>query len=285
MYSRAEYSMFKSTEVKSVKQLEAVLSETIQFVVGYEPYLKQRNLQDLFSESNSNAENFIAQYLNECDVNVSNNLGMTLLHILIWAKRPDLAKMIVESPKFNKMNYKFSLPVGMAPMYASALDLAIALFLESAVELPFIELLLQNGAKVPNPEKKFLNSEFTSVFYPHMVCDTAEIKPKEELTNLFCLLHRYGFSISGMEANLNKRLFSTENSSDNRAQEFSENYGMSVEEQKTKFTSFIDNLKQKRDQTPVDGVLVVELTAERLDNGEHTLNLPFDPHDRPCVIM
>lgn len=287
MHTKTEFSMFKSTDINSVKQLETVLSERVGFVVGYEPYLKQRNLHNLFNEENKDAAQFITQYLSECDVNASNNLGMTLLHTLIWANRPDLSRMVIESPQFNKINYKFSLPVGMDVMYASALDLTIGFYLESPLfDLLFIELLLKHGAQLPDPTKKFLDSEFTSVFYPHIILDKEpETKSKEELIHLFCLLHRYGFSISRMEAELNKRLFSNESSGDHFSQEFEELYQISIGKQKTKFALFFDALKQKCEHIPVNGKVVVELTPERLDNGSQTLSLPFDPFDKPCLVM
>ncbi len=288
MYSRTDHTLFKSTDIKSVKQLEAALSANQTMIVAYKTYLEQVNLEKIFAEDNKEALSFLQEYLSQCDVNASNNLGMTLLHILVWAERADLAKLVVESPKFNKINYKFCIPSGMDLMYASALDLAIGVFLESSkVDLAFIELLLKNGAKLPNPEKKFLNGEFVSIFYPEIIASKTdtEAKPQADLLNLFCLLHRYGFSIAAMEQNLNKRLFNTENSFDNRAQEFAEKTGLSIDDQKAKLAAFFELLKKKCEQTPVDGAVLVELNAARLDNGKTTLNLPFDPQDQPCSVM
>ena len=213
---------------------------------------------------------------------------MTLLHTLIWANRPDLAKLIVEVPTFKKINFKFNIPVGMAPMYASALDLAIGMWLDksTAINLEFIELLLKHGAVPPNPVKKFLNEEFTSIFYPHiMKLDEEQSRSHEELIKLFCLLHRYGFSVPDMESNLNTRLFDTSESANNRSQEFAENFKVSVEEQKVKFDAFINSLREQVQLHSVDKLLVVSIDEAMLDNGRDTLRLPFDPTDRACCIM
>lgn len=278
--------------VQTSGQLLQILSQDQEFIVGYEPYLNQIGLDDVFAKDNANAKVLIEDFVKNRNVNVSNNLGMTLLHTLIWADRPDLASLVLASPKFNKINFKFCIPQGMAPMYASALDLAIGLWRskESAINIKFIELLLQKGALPPKPDKKFLNGEFVSEIYPFMLPASPDDKDRElcrsseEIKDLLVLLHKYGFSVKGMEDELVKRLFDTEGWANNRAQEFSEKFNVSIEDQKTRLAQFMATVYDAIKNVPVVDCMR-ELTLEQRDNGENTLRLPFDPTDRPCCIM
>lgn len=293
MQCRDNITLFgnSSSVITNPKLLEAKLTEELGMVVGYEPYPMQVELDKTFDRDNKGAEALVQQYVNACDVNASNNVGMTLLHVLLLSDRPDLAKYVMESPQFKKINFKCCIPAGLNVMYASALDIAIDMFQEkdSAVDLPFLETLLKYGAVPPNPTKKFLVGEFVNQFYPGMVLDqTSEHmqnhKPTSALIELFSLLHRYGFSIDKMEEQLNLRLFDTEDESNNRAEEFSERFKMPVDVQKIKLAEFMSRLRAAtKDLVKTNPVVMMD--AERLDNGEDTLSLPFDPMDRPCCIM
>lgn len=273
------------------KQLQKILSCFQIYINDDSPYLEQLRITHLFSKTNPEAEAIIKAYLQSCDVNASNNLGMTLLHVLIWADRPDLASMVVTAPAFHKINFKFSLPFNSRFMYASALDLAIGHWLAkvSAINLEFIELLLKQGATPPKPNKKFLEGEFVSKIYPLMLpakayADRDNYRSPDEIKDMLCLLHRYGFSIQSMETELRRRLFDTQSDSNGRAAEFADVFGVSVEDQKVILDEFMQKL-----HVAVKNVLItkpsVEMTEERLDNGESTLRLPYDPSDRPCVVM
>ena len=282
----------QAVEITTSKQLMDVLASDQICIVAYKPYLEQLNLTKLFSKTNPTAKAILEDYLKKFDVNVSNNLGMTLLHTLIWADRPDLASMVIAEQAFYKINFKFSLPYDMAIMYASALDLAIGLWRtkDSAINLELIELLLKHGAIPPKPDKKFLAGEFVSEIYPFMLpaktddADSDSTRSPDEIIDMFCLLHRYGFSIQEMQTQLYVRLFDTKNDFNGRAAEFAEKFGVSVEDQKIMLDDFMQKLYVAVKNVPVMKP-AVEMTPERLDNGENTLRLPFDPHDRPCVVM
>lgn len=301
-------TMFQGSNT-NIQQLHRALTEPVRYIVGYEPYLKQVGLDTLFTETNPNAASImLSDYIQRYGVNASNNLGMTLLHVLIWASRPDLALTVIQSPQFEKINYKFSIPAGHASMYASALDLAIGLYLEKqpGFTLEFLEHLLKHGARLPKPAKKFLNEEFATFFYPLMVrpVDTDVTTPaendagigmcsKEELTQLFCLMHRYHKAISGeqkfsiqiMLDNLTKRMFSTLDDADNRAAEFEEKYHISIAEQRRQFDAFFEHLLKAVSDITSPGALDIEMTDARRDDGQSTLSLPFNPHERACSIM
>lgn len=290
MHARSENLIFSSKKKNiSTKKLEVILSEEVVSIVGYEPYLSQIKLDTLFSKDNNDAKRLVIDYLKECDVNVSNNLGMTFLHTLIWADRGDLAKLIIETPAFDKINFKFCIPVNDRSMYASALDLAIAQYMDNSatIDLEFIELLLKHGAIPPNPNKKFLSGEFASFFYPHMVMIGDEQAKPDELKKLLCLLHRYNLCISTMEKNLQLRLFDTDSSYNDRAIEFADKTGILVATQQERFVFFMSELQILIKEIPVleNGALLVEMTEARLSNGEDTVSLPFDHTYRPCCIM
>lgn len=268
-------------------QLNENLSKLITFVVAYEPYATQAGIDQYLDKGVKNSDKIFARYMEKYDVNVSNNLGMTLLHSLLWLGRTDLAKPVIKHSNFTKINYKFSLPFDMAVMYASALDLAITGWLTKCPEydLEFIELMLKYGAQPPVPGKKFLSEEMVSTFYPDIACTEGTSRTHEELINLFTLMHRYGFSVDAMEEDFQKRLFDTENDWNNRAQEFEQKYKVSIDNQKVIFADFIKKLKESVANDQLKPELQVELSPERMDNGQDTLQLPFDPHDRPCCVM
>lgn len=286
------FGNLENEEVNTSKQLEYALSVAREFIVAYEPYLKQVKLDRVLAKDNLLAEALIQDYIEKCDINASNNLGVTLLHALIWAERPDLAKRVIESPNFKKINFKFCIPFEMGTMYASALDLAIGLWRskESTISLEFLESLLIHGAVPPKPDKKFLSGEFVSEIYPLIIFEGVDhpdmigFRTQDEIKDLFCLLYRYEFSIEEMERELCRRLFDTEDVSNNRAEEFSRKYEIDTEKQKSLLTGFMLKLNAACKDLQ-KGKPIVELDDERLENGEKTLTLPFNPHDRPCCIM
>ena len=96
----------QAVEITTSKQLMDVLASDQICIVAYKPYLEQLNLTKLFSKTNPTAKAILEDYLKKFDVNVSNNLGMTLLHTLIWADRPDLASMVIAEQAFYKINFK-----------------------------------------------------------------------------------------------------------------------------------------------------------------------------------
>jgi hypothetical protein len=162
------------------KQLEKILAAPITSLVACYPYIAQTELRTILFDENSDLKSLIKDYIKYCDINVSNNVGMTLLHTLIWGYESELAKMIAELPEFTKINYKFCIPswfggmIDGTPMYGSALDLAIGQFClyqdaNIALYAELIETMLKNGALLPNPAEEFLNGEFVSLIYPCII--------------------------------------------------------------------------------------------------------------------
>lgn len=291
---------------KTAAELDENLSSPVIFLVAYQPYVAQVGVDKFLGKEAANSDKVLKKYLEKFDVNTSNNVGMTLLHDLIWLQRFNLARLVFEHPNFTKINYKCCIPINMGVMYASALDLAIVMWLGRAegIDLDFLEDMLKHGAKAPLPEKKFLDGEMVSVFYPLIMDkeldpevrnakDKSEEEPGEdilprsqqELIDLFSLLNRYGFSINDLDTEFQKRLFNTKDDVDNRAAEFCEKFKISVEKQKLAFDDFISRLKEDAAKKYSEGKLVVEMNEARRDNGEKTLDLPFDPHYRPCCVM
>lgn len=268
-------------------ELNQRLSEVQSFIVAYKPYTSQAGLDVFLSRDIKNADKIVTRFMQKYDVNASNNLGMTLLHNLLWLERTDLAKMVIENAKFYKINYKFCIPFDMAVMYASAFDLALSNWMSQSngFDLKFIGLLLKHGANPPVPGKKFLHTEMLPVFYPSIIMQDSETRSHAELIEMFCLLHRYGYSIDAMQEDFENRLFDKEEWINGRAEEFDNKFKVSIDKQKELLASFMTALKTAALNDTKPAEYVVEKDARRLENGENTLQLPFDPHNRPCVVM
>ena len=113
---------------------------------------------------------------------------------------------------------------------------------------------------------------------------TEDTRTQQEIIDMLTLLQTYGFPIDKMEAEFRKRLFDP-SSFDGRCKEFENTYKVSEAEQRVIFDDFMCRLNLVASNNTEKPVLLVDMTDERRDNGESTLNLPFDPHDRPCLVM
>lgn len=318
---------FSSQYPSSSKYLEEQLSFSIEYLVAHRPYLDQVGLSNVLSSKNPKLCALIQQYIKFHNINASNNVGMTLLHVLIWANQPDLAKMVAESPAFTKINFKFCIPSIFGgirdTMYASAVDLAIMFWFyhdtDKTEYAELIETLLKHGALLPKPDKKFLNGEFITHIYPRIIeamlrCDVeftemrmkSKFNPNAEdmsdkekrdlralarksrtsndMQDLFCMLHRYGFSINDLNKHFIHRLLESTDDFESRGAEFAAKYDVSVEDQVTILDKFMSSLLAKvkdipsRDHTRL-------LSPHKLDTGERTLKLPFDPLEKANRIF
>ncbi len=296
--SPASLSLFnkeaKDSPTIPTKQIVEILADRATCVVAYEPYLSQVGLDKVFSKDNPRAKVVLEDLIKNHDVNAANNLGVTLLHVLLLAERPDLAMKLLDSEKFNKINFKLCIPANCfkGTMRATALDLAITDWCspESSDNLKFIETLLANGATPPSTDKQYLTHELMTEIYPLIVLSSAESsqakhpRSSKEAIDLLCLLSKYGFDLNNLEQYLRTRAFDTEDSNNNRAKEFADSYGFTIEAQMRIFDSFMVELKKAaKDIKPSKPI--VEMTEERLDDGRKSLELTFDPMSNPCTIM
>lgn len=280
--------------ITTCEGLERELSRVIDVIVAYEPYIKQTQLESIFDKKNPKGAALLTEYVEKGNLNASNNVGMTFLHLLLATGHFDLAKQVCSSPRFDKINFKFCIPTQLSHMYVSALDNALLswLDLDNKLGLDFIEVFLQNGATPPNPTKRFMHIEFISFFYPMII--QSKLRPEGygeipacrsrlELLALFGLLQRYGFEIETMLDHFQKRLFEGMYGR-NVCEDFAKNYDVTPEQQKEVFDEFKQELLTAiKDLQPCKPL--VEMTPERLSDGKDTLMLPFDPNNAPCSVM
>ncbi len=276
-------------KAKVVKQLTPMISK-LKMIVAYEPLAKQLGSSTILTSRFFNASHLSAL---ENHINDSDNHAMTILTHLLVSERFDLIPAVVSNPLFNKINYKCSLPfqagLGRGLTYASALDFVIQAYLVEGkeVQLTAIESLLSHGAKPPVPGKKFINAELLTFFHP-IICGLKAGISISQLAKLTVLLSAYGLDIAALKQDFEETLF-TGNSAEEFATmtESAEDiaHAVSVADQRQNLDYFfrlVDKLKQT--QCP-QGNLHVEMTAERLDDGQSTLRLAYDPTDAPCSVM
>ena len=281
-------SIFKDQDPaikKQANELYQILLLSDRMIVGYKPYPEQSGLKNILEKSNPLASQVLKKFMQEFDVNVFNRFGLTILHNLMWHERPDLAKILLADKTFDRINFKFAIPMGLSIMYASALDLAISMHLgkkpgaEEGFDLDFISLLLKNGATPPNPTKKFLDAEFISVIFPAVVEQTKHGESTKNIISLLELMHCYGFSVEKMETEFNKRLFL-----DDAHSEFTKEFSVTKEEQESILKSFFTDLKAQIAKSELKKELVVTLTPDRLETGKDMIDVP-EAQDPPCCIM
>ncbi len=130
------------------EELHNKLTQSVSSVASYYPYTTQQGLDDLLDKHIKDADKILAKYIEKYDVNATNNIGMTLLHVLLWLGRIDLAKILIVQPAFSVINAKFTLTLETGLLHASAFDLALTGWLSGCedFDINFIHLLLQHGA-------------------------------------------------------------------------------------------------------------------------------------------
>ncbi|MDP3270041.1 MAG: F-box protein [Legionella sp.] len=271
------FNATKEIDEKAAKLLE-IISDDSRLYVAYEPFLDQTGLNSILGSECFFTKKIVELFLSKYNVNVSNNYGMTLLHYLVLYERFDLAEMVIKNPDFTKINYKFHLPHG-GNIYASALDWSLTLWIgkNDKVDLKFIELLLQYGAKPPTPGEKFISSELVYNFFP-AICSIENYQSPENMINLIYLLNRYNFSIELMENDLKESL-----SSERVTTQFEEEFSINANQQKIILDEFITTLRMQLDQQTEPHFLVSQV-GSRMDNGKSTIKLPYDPTNN-CSIM
>jgi hypothetical protein len=242
------YSLFNRWHflpIKQAKALEVQLACDQHQLNNYDPYLKQICLDTLFLPSNPLAPTIIDTYIRYCDINICNNVGMTILHCLIWAERPDLAEKIVTAKGFNGIAKQFNIPYGLfSHIHCSALELAIELWLnkDSTIDLKFLNLLLSKGAPVLNPARSFFNSSFADVFYPLIVLNDPSCRSQKEIASLLVLLNQYGLSIDETQHALIDHYYSLPNHYRTLAYRFALQHEITIDRQIHIFDDFFARL-------------------------------------------
>jgi hypothetical protein len=252
-----------------------MLSNSNQILIGSKSYQSQVGYSDLIGKNCLLARPIVQFFIQNYEVNTSNNYGLTLLHNLIWFKRFDLAELIIKFSFFNKINFKFCIPAASNIMYSSALDLAICMWAEKKTDLNFISLLLEYGAVPPVPCNKFLNMEFYTFFFPIIASNIADSPSRDDLSALLCLLARYGFSLTAFQENLLDRQFQPDT-----YREFISIFKISLESQTLALEEFMKVTKTLFANNKEGKKLRVKMDEKRIDKGESTLQLP----DNCCIV-
>lgn len=282
-----------------VLELVEIITDEKKYLVGYQPYEEQIVTSHLIGKGRPLAKKIMQQLLMLTGevINCSDNYGMTLLHHLIWNDRPDLANLVIRSPKFTKINYKFCIPSGTNSIYASALDLSIGLWgqKKTRVEINFIEALLQYGALPPKPGQKFLDTDLFYFLFPLIVINDSQAKktrrkkkavdadkPRstKEIIDLLCLLESYDFELKAMADEFRARSIDIVKNKafQKQFQLNNQQVGMVLDRFMNKLNHAVSKHKK--------GERLIKFNSANLDNGESCLDLPFDPIDRAaCIVM
>jgi hypothetical protein len=272
------------------KKLYELLSNDKAFL-AYEDLIDQLGTEELVGKKSQIAKQVVTEFIKKYDVNASNNHALTILHHLILLEQYALVPLVLESDAFKKINFKTHLPHGFN-LYASALDFAVSTLTKENFDevLTLIESLLQHGALPPRPDKKFIASELYEYLIPNIFEIDGSRPSRDQTATLLTLLVAYDFDLEKMKIEFNTRLFDETSDkwgriSNSKWKEYNKEFGLNKETQKERLESFIEMLNTKIAHNPYQKDLKVELTPERLDNGENTLRLEYDPTDTPCCVM
>lgn len=292
---------------KKAGQLQLALAENTRFLVAYEIPTTNTKFESLLHKDNLNATNIMKAYLknDSLDVNISNNYGMTILHWLAFLDRFDLFQMVVDSGKFEKINYKCCLPSHNGSFYFSAIDVCLMGYMNSApgATLELITTLLDQGATPPNPDKKFIDNDILAEFYPPIVLHNDELLIEEdeeeeqtlsfpqrsELIELYVLLMGYGFAFDNMIKHFEKKLFEEDHWT-----EFNHSYKevlkpdvkLTQRQHKERLNQFKNEVQAEWKKRQFDEYKVgATMTAIRSSDGKDSLHLPFDPQGAPVCVM
>jgi hypothetical protein len=202
------------------------------------------------------------EILEHCEVNASDNNNFTLLHELIILRKFDVAKWLIQKPKFDKINYLAQIKRSNSgtisqleeDIHISALELALTLdYNDVNIQLDFFEKLLQYGASTNTYKIQdlLIKSYFRS-------------DAKDRMLNLIIIFCNYGTKFNELE---------------NKAKQFISKQPSEIQKD---LKSLFADVKKGVEENIEPKKPLVELTSERQCTGKL---ITRDLDDDNCLIM